>query len=448
MALLTDQSLASGVTLNDLIHIVIPTDTSQNPAGSSFKATIKQVADSITGSTVNLLGKYLPLSGGTVTGNTYFGITSGITLDQVNSRIGIGTSTPQNTLELYGSNSVVNYGLSTGGYFELSGNTGLPRFQATSGPSGSNPSYSIQMGVRNYNDVTFPGYGATGDTYVYASNDANGLNIINRQGTGLQDYIRFYAGQDANGTIPDIHIQGSGSTRGNVGIATITPTEKLDVSGNTLIRSGMTASTITISSTPATDTSLSANYLTRDGSTGRIKLKQIPGPTVYGLFSQTGNSAVVSATTVESTLIGGGVGSLSIPANGFNIADSFVAKLSGHISCVGTATIHIRVKAGSILLCDTGVIQLDTTTNKHWQIELNFTIRQLGVAGVASIVSSGLYSYVKNSGINFEGSIFISENNTTFDTTILNTLDITAEWNTNNSGNSIYSQIFVLNKIF
>lgn len=45
MAFLTDQTLASGVTLNDLIHVVIPTDVSQNPAGSSYKATIQQVLD-------------------------------------------------------------------------------------------------------------------------------------------------------------------------------------------------------------------------------------------------------------------------------------------------------------------------------------------------------------------------------------------------------------------
>ena len=34
MALLTDQIFATGVTPNDLIHIVITGDTSQNPAGS------------------------------------------------------------------------------------------------------------------------------------------------------------------------------------------------------------------------------------------------------------------------------------------------------------------------------------------------------------------------------------------------------------------------------
>ena len=58
MSLLTDQTFATGVTLNDLIHVVITGDTSQNPAGSSFKATIQQVFDSytdifVTGGTYN-----------------------------------------------------------------------------------------------------------------------------------------------------------------------------------------------------------------------------------------------------------------------------------------------------------------------------------------------------------------------------------------------------------
>jgi len=48
MSLLTDQALASGVTPTDYIHVVITGDTSQNPAGSSYKATIQQVFDSYT----------------------------------------------------------------------------------------------------------------------------------------------------------------------------------------------------------------------------------------------------------------------------------------------------------------------------------------------------------------------------------------------------------------
>ena len=174
----------------------------------------------------------------------------------------------------------------------------------------------------------------------------------------------------------------------------------------------------------------------------------IPSPTTYGLYAQTANSTPITGTNVESSLIGSGLGTLSVPANGFQVGDSFVAKLYGHITCVGTATIQIRVKSGSVLLADTGIIALDVTTNKHWSIEVSFTIRSLGIASVGSMVSAGLFNYIKNSGLNFEGANFVSLNNTTFDTTILNTLDITAQWNTNKAGNNIYSDIFVLNKIY
>jgi hypothetical protein len=122
--------------------------------------------------------------------------------------------------------------------------------------------------------------------------------------------------------------------------------------------------------------------------------------TNYGLYVQTQNSTPITATTLESSLIGAGLGTLSVPANGFSVGDSFVANLYGHISCVGTATIRIRVKSGSTLLADTGIIALDVTTNKHWNFEVNFTIRSLGTIGVGSIVSAGVFSYIKNSGLN------------------------------------------------
>jgi hypothetical protein len=181
------------------------------------------------------------------------------------------------------------------------------------------------------------------------------------------------------------------------------------------------------------------------GTTYKIQQGTLsPLPTVYGLFAQTGSSTPVSGTTVETSIIGSGTGTLSVPSNGFRVGDSFSAKLNGHISCVGSATIHIRVKANSVLLGDTGVIALDTTTDKHWELDLNFTIRSIGSVG--SIASYGSFGYIKNSGLNFEGSNFVTI--TTLDTTILNTLNITAQWNTTNSGNSIYSDIFVLNKIY
>ena len=167
------------------------------------------------------------------------------------------------------------------------------------------------------------------------------------------------------------------------------------------------------------------------------------------LYTQTNSSTPVAATAVEGSLLDGGLGSLTIPANGFQVGDSFNGVLIGHLSCVGTATLQIRVKTASgILLADTGVMAMNLTANKHWKLDVNFTVRTLGAPTVASIASGGLFAYTKNSGLNFEGVNFSIVNNLDFDTTVLNTLVITAQWNTNNAGNSIYSEIFTLNKTY
>lgn len=48
----------------------------------------------------------------------------------------------------------------------------------------------------------------------------------------------------------------------------------------------------------------------------------------------------------------------------------------------------------------------------------------------------------------FEGVDFSVVNSTTFDTTVLNTLTITAEWSAADPLNSIYTEIVTLNKTY
>ena len=175
----------------------------------------------------------------------------------------------------------------------------------------------------------------------------------------------------------------------------------------------------------------------------------LPSTVNYGLFSQITDSIPVTATVVESNLIGTGVGTLSVPANSFSVGDSFIAILSGILSCVGTATLHIHVKTTSgVLLADTGVIAMDSATFKNWKLEVDFTVRLIGTSGIASISSNGLFSYIKNSGNNYEGYVLSFVNNTTFSTIVDNTLIITAQWNTTNVNNSIFSRNFTLFKTY
>lgn len=177
-------------------------------------------------------------------------------------------------------------------------------------------------------------------------------------------------------------------------------------------------------------------------------LTQSDIPTITGgLFAQTANGATVSGS-VGADLIGSGVGSVSIPANGFQIGDSFHVAMGCEISCANNQQLIIEVRAGSILLATTGVVTLSTLTNKHLELEIDFTIRSIGGPGVASIMSVGTMSYVKDSSLSYEGTTFNTLNNTTFDTTVSNTLVIKATWDTLNVANSIYSTVFVLSKTY
>lgn len=174
----------------------------------------------------------------------------------------------------------------------------------------------------------------------------------------------------------------------------------------------------------------------------------VPASVSYGLYAQTANSTPVTNTTIETTLINGGVGTLSVPANGFSVGDSFRAIMAGVLNTANNQTIRIRVKTGSIVLLDSGAQSITNITNDVFSLNIDFTIRQLGAAGVASIVSLGTFHYVKTVNGVIEGFSFNTVNNTTFSTTVSNTLNITVQWGAANAGNSIYSDIFILNKTY
>lgn len=168
-----------------------------------------------------------------------------------------------------------------------------------------------------------------------------------------------------------------------------------------------------------------------------------------GLFAQTADSTPVVNTAVETTIIGTGVGSLSVPANGFQIGDSFACALDGILTCGASATLHIRVKTlTGVLLADTAIIDMSAATGQPWLINLYFTVRTLGAPTVASISSGGLFSYIRNGGTQFEGYVLSTVNNTTFDTTVNNTLVITAQWDPASTGNSILTRNFTLTKMY
>ena len=179
-------------------------------------------------------------------------------------------------------------------------------------------------------------------------------------------------------------------------------------------------------------------------------LSDIPSTTNYGLASQIANSTPIVNTTTKGTLNGPSyVGTLSVPANGFSIGDSFNVYMMGHISNNNNVglTIAIETVAG-VVLATTGLMTLAVSSNNHWVLNADFVIRATGTAGVASIITAGSFAHSKSSNNNLETYNFIIENTTTFNTTIANELVIKAQWGTASASNSIYSNVFILNKVY
>ena len=185
-----------------------------------------------------------------------------------------------------------------------------------------------------------------------------------------------------------------------------------------------------------------------DGTKTTVTIPGAPSTVAYGLFAQTANSTTITATTSELTLIDGGVGTLTVPANGFSVGDSFRVDMGGVMSAHNNDTIRIRLKAGAVDLGDSGLLTLPQIANQVWALSVTFTVRAIGGAGTASIVSLAQFHILKKASGTQQGFAWNTINSSTFDTTISNTLNITAQFSSTNATNSIYSDIFTLNKTY
>lgn len=177
----------------------------------------------------------------------------------------------------------------------------------------------------------------------------------------------------------------------------------------------------------------------------------VPTTNSYGLFTQIGNSIPVTVSG-SGSLIGPGAGTLLVPADTFNIGDSFRLSMHGHVSCDPNQDVNITVRStglSPVILAQTGTVTLPAISDEHFELKIDFTIRALGdLLGpiFGSVVSAGQFTYTKTASGGFDGVGFSQIVN--LDTTVDNTLSIEIEWLTSSAGNSIYTEMLTLTKMF
>ena len=189
MAFLTDRTLVTGVTITDLIHIVVTGDTSQNPAGSSFKATMGQVLDLINPTTITG-GTYNPITGDITFTNSSGGtfVVTGLVTGYTNTTVTAFTYNNSNSFTIfendgstYSASINVVTGLTINGNLNVTGtifSTGSTQFISTTGITIS--AVTLSTGT-TYNGINYAG---NVDLTIPSPSGFTGLKIIVKDESG------------------------------------------------------------------------------------------------------------------------------------------------------------------------------------------------------------------------------------------------------------------------
>jgi len=146
------------------------------------------------------------------------------------------------------------------------------------------------------------------------------------------------------------------------------------------------------------------------------------------IFTQT-SSVTVANTVTETTLVGTGIGTVTLPANYGQTGKSLMLEGFGYHSAAAVPTIRIRVYKGTTLLLDTGVGNSGNSTNALIQIRAQITWRS-----TTTVSAQGFYQE-EGTGTpnNFQ---MVNTAPITVNTTA-EALNITVTWGTASASNSI-----------
>ena len=141
---------------------------------------------------------------------------------------------------------------------------------------------------------------------------------------------------------------------------TIRSNRTVDLNGVYLAFQNSGADVLKISAADVISFNNAYSFPTADGTANTVLKTDGAGALSFGLstsglYAQTVQSATLTNSTTETSVVGTGVGSLSVPADAFVVGDSYHAKIGGVISAQNNDTITIRIKTGSTVLATTGV---------------------------------------------------------------------------------------------
>ena len=149
-----------------------------------------------------------------------------------------------------------------------------------------------------------------------------------------------------------------------------------------------------------------------------------------GVYSNPTSNNYGGATAETDILTGTEYGSKTIPADEFVAGSLYSLKIGGEFDATNNDVFTIRVVANYNTVNEAEFVNIPITitdtnlTNQYFELEIDFAIRTIGGAGVASILTNGSFDYYNSNNLK-KGTGINNLNNTTFRTDIDNTLAVT-----------------------
>lgn len=159
------------------------------------------------------------------------------------------------------------------------------------------------------------------------------------------------------------------------------------------------------------------------------------------IFTQTADKTVTNTVT-ETSIVGTGVGGLTLPANFFVAGKTIRVTMSGVYSTVAVTgdTVTVKIKYGSTVLASKATTALVTGgTNLAWFSDALITCRTTGTTGTVQ-VSGGVRYQIAGSAI-VEDELNNGAATTTLNTTTSNLFDVTITHSAANASNTVKSLV-------
>jgi hypothetical protein len=167
--------------------------------------------------------------------------------------------------------------------------------------------------------------------------------------------------------------------------------------------------------------------------------------------------SVAVANTVTETTIAPVNAKIVLPSNYFDRSGASLRLLAGgRISTVvtspGTLTFKVKLGATAAATFTTGTLNTTAQTNAVWWLEWYLTARTNGSATsfmhIAQLMSAALANAATNPPI--PTAVYPTTApavGATFDGTVANTLDVTAQWSVANAANSIQTHMLMVQSL-